>query len=99
METPGRLGIQSRHRQRRRIRLVGAALLLAVIVSFQFGLDEEMQELFGVGRPLPAVVFLLSVVIALGTQYGSWRCPRCRRYLGSALNPAFCSGCGVALRE
>lgn len=28
----------------------------------------------------------------------NWRCPACRRILGSEVNPRFCSKCGVALK-
>ena len=40
------------------------------------------------------VLAMGAVVFSLQT----WRCPACRRMLGTEMTPRFCSKCGIALR-
>jgi hypothetical protein len=47
------------------------------------------------------LVLALLLALVVGSSVlalQNWRCPACRRVLGSEANPRFCSKCGIALK-
>ncbi len=47
---------------------------------------------------LPALVWLILVVVVLVLSYINWRCPNCGALLGRRLSPSNCTNCGIPLQ-
>jgi hypothetical protein len=83
---------------RRRDRITAAPIVIFFGAVGVF-LAKKNQGLW-LGVPAEWVLTVLSV-LAIGAAILSlqnWRCPACRRMLGSEMSPRFCSKCGIALK-
>ena len=83
---------------RRRRQLI--SIVPTVLLAFLLGASDGRH-----GSTFAAIPQSYLLVIALAGLAGlvlfsfrNWRCPACDRYLGKAMNPSFCSRCGVPLR-
>jgi len=71
-----------------------------IILAFIALLSVESNPTGIFGLP-PNIVFGISFVLIISVLIFSlfnWRCPSCNQYLGKAMNPKFCSKCGIQLR-
>jgi fatty acid desaturase len=83
-------------RRRDRIRAAPVVIFFAALGVF---LARKNQGLW-LGVPAEWALTVL-FVLAIGSVIFSlrnWRCPACRRMLGSEMSPRFCSKCGIALK-
>lgn len=76
-----------------------SAVFAAVVVALGL-LTMAFSLLMSVPRPSWFVIaWSLMTFLLLGTEYATWRCPRCRAYMGRALHADRCRECRVWLRE
>ena len=54
------------------------------------------KSIMGIPLLPVSVVVVVSVLIF---SLWNWRCPSCNRYIGKAINPKFCSKCGIKLQQ
>jgi len=90
-----RAEFRARFRQTQRYQValivpVGGAVLVLV-------LGERFAADLGVLAVVLGIAFLL--LVAAGFSWLNWRCPACRKHLGTSLMPDECPGCGLALRR
>jgi rubrerythrin len=84
---------EARFRQTKRYQ-VAAAVPVAGAVLLVVGAERYAADL----GPMPVMLgaaFL--VLVAAGFSWRNWRCPACRTFLGTSLNPSRCPGCGLRL--
>jgi amino acid transporter len=70
-----------------------------IILAFigLLSVENNPTGIFGL-PPITVLVGAFAVIIAvLVFSFLNWRCPSCNKYLGKAINPKFCSKCGVQL--
>ena len=82
-------------RQTRQIIAIALALffvaLLAVIAA--------RPDLFGnYSKVSLTALQVLFVIVFISFTFFNWRCPSCRKYLGSDINKRVCKRCGARLR-
>lgn len=80
---------------RRRKQIILAIPLIAVIVLLvsSEGKDSVLGMPLTVAGPGAVIVILAGLAFSLY----NWRCPACKKYLGKAISPKFCAGCGEEL--
>ncbi len=90
-----RLKQEFQARRTRQVIAVAAAIALIVLVAVLF----RRPDLFG-GLSKGTIVKVQIVVIILFVNFTSynWRCPSCRRFLGSDIGRQTCKNCGIRLR-
>ena len=82
-------------RQTRQIIAIAAALFLVLL----FAVLYKRPDLFGnFSKDTLAVLQVLLVIVFLNFTAFNWRCPSCRRYLGSDINRRVCRRCGARLQ-
>ncbi len=82
-------------RCKRRNQFVLAIPLIAVIVILVMSEGEE--TVLGMDTAIVGPAAFVIVLAGLAYSLYNWRCPACKKYLGKAINPSFCSKCGVKL--
>ncbi len=85
-------------RRRRTRQLVVIVPVVAVLVFMTTRGEGESIALAGLPEAVVGVTALVIILAVLAFSISNWRCPSCNRYLGKAINPAFCSRCGAQLR-
>ena len=83
---------------RRRKQLMVSVPLIILVVLFATVNEKTGLVLGTIPISIFTPIFVVAVVGALIFSFKNWRCPACKRYLGKAFNPSFCSKCGVGLR-
>ncbi len=83
---------------RRRRQLI--SIVPTVLLAFFLGATDGRRGATFAGVPQSYVLCAALAGIAglVLFSFRNWRCPACDRYLGRAMNPSFCSRCGVPLR-
>ena len=83
---------------RRRDRLTAAPVVI-FFGSLGLFLAQNTQGTW-LGVPAEWVLIALFVLAIAATIFSlqNWRCPACRRMLGTEMSPRFCSKCGIALK-
>jgi hypothetical protein len=88
-----RAELEARFRQTKRYQVAAAVpvagALLLLVAAERYAAD------LGTGPVTLGAAFL--VLVAAGFSWWNWRCPACRRFLGTRLNPDRCPGCGLPL--
>lgn len=90
--------IKTEFATRRRRQILTAVPSLAVLVALALQGDSG-ATLLGLGPDVWPFVAAAVIVGAVAFSLVNWRCPACHKYLGKSINPAFCSKCGVPLRD
>jgi hypothetical protein len=82
-------------RQSRQFLAIGLALFILILLTLVY----KRPDVFGeISRN---TVFGAQIIVIAGfVGYSSlnWRCPACKKYLGSNINRYFCKECGTKLR-
>ena len=84
-----------RLRKSRQFVAIATALLLTIFLA----LLHNRPDLFG-QLPKKTILGLQLIVIAafIGFSSSNWRCPACKKYLGTDINRHICGKCGTRLR-
>jgi len=83
---------------RRRRQILLAVPLVATMLAFIVGTEEQAETIFGFPLAVAAPIFFAFIVGALIFSFKNWRCPACDKYLGKVWSPRHCHSCGVALQ-
>lgn len=83
---------------RRKRQIILAVPLIAGMLAVIFSNATDREDILGIPLEIWAAGMLVVVLGGLLFSYLNWRCPSCDRYLGRAINPRFCTDCGVELR-
>ncbi len=82
-------------RQSRQFLAVAVALLLLLFLA----LLDKRQDLFGeLSKDTVLAAEIVVFASFIGFSAFNWRCPTCKRYLGSNINRRICRKCGTRLR-
>jgi hypothetical protein len=82
-------------RQTRQIIAIAAALFLVLLFAALY----KRPDLFGnFSKDALAALQTLLVIAFLNFTAFNWRCPSCRKYLGSDINRRVCKRCGARLQ-
>ncbi len=76
--------------------IIISPLLIGLILTLFYLIDQAEKK--GEGSLLLIVLAGVGLLVAFAFSFKNWRCPSCQKYLGKAMNPRFCSKCGVALK-
>ena len=96
MNRPGAEIIEEFKKKRTRQIMAVGPIILAFIALLS--VESNPTGIFGLP---PNIVLGLSFALIISVLIFSlfnWRCPSCNKYLGKAMNPKFCSRCGIQLR-
>ena len=96
MNRPGAEIIEEFKKKRTRQIMAVGPIILAFIALLS--VESNPTGIFGLP---PNIVLGLSFALIISVLIFSlfnWRCPSCNKYLGQAMNPKFCSRCGIQLR-
>lgn len=81
-------------RQSRQFMAIGVALVLLLLSALVY----TRSDVFGM---VPKTIIFLSQLIVIVAFIGfsglNWRCPACKKYLGSDIRRRVCKSCGVRL--
>lgn len=80
---------------KRRARHIAGTVVIGALMLFAAVLPGALSEPFGSKGPM--LLFILLAIAVIQGLY-DWCCPACGRSLGRAMNPRFCSRCGVPLQ-
>jgi hypothetical protein len=81
----------------RRRQIIMVIPLLGFFIAVGLLTDRKTGLLLGVPRAVTLPAFFLVLGAAILFSLRNWRCPACKKYLGSGRH-RFCSNCGVALK-
>jgi len=85
-------------RRRRTRQFIVIVPMVAVLFFMTTRGEGESISFAGLPEAVVGAAALAIILAALVFSIYNWRCPACNRYLGKAINPAFCSKCGAQLR-
>jgi len=83
-----------KRKQARQIMAVGPFVL--AFIAF-LSAEHSSTGIFGLPRSIVLGIAFALIISVLIFSFLNWRCPSCNKYLGKAINPKFCSKCGVQL--
>ncbi len=83
-------------RRRRQLIAIVPTVLFALLMASRDG--RHGSHLGSIPPSFALVTALAGVAAIVWFSFRNWRCPSCDGYLGRAINPSFCSRCGIALR-
>jgi hypothetical protein len=83
-------------RRRRQLIAIVPTVLFALLLGASDG--RHGSHLAGIPQSFALFTALAGVAGIVWFSFRNWRCPSCDRYLGRAINPSFCSRCGIPLR-
>ena len=89
--------IKTEFAARKRNQIMVSIPLIAMVLLLVFSGENPNQAILGIPMSILGPAFLVIFVGGVGFSLYNWRCPACTKYLGKAINPKFCSKCGVAL--
>lgn len=82
-------------RQTRQIIAIAAALFFVLLIAVLY----KRPDLFGnFSQYSLAVLQVMLIIVFFNFTAFNWRCPSCRKYLGSNINKRVCRRCGVRLQ-
>jgi SNF family Na+-dependent transporter len=82
-------------RQTRQIVAIAAALFLVLLLAALY----KRPDLFGnFSQYSLSVLQAMLIIVFVNFTAFNWRCPSCRKYLGSNINRRVCRRCGARLR-
>jgi hypothetical protein len=97
MQTNDEIKIKQEFRvlQNRQIMAIAAALFMVLLAAVLYKRPDILGELSG-----QTLFGLQAIVIAafVGYTAHNWRCPSCRKYLGSNVHRQRCGSCGARLQ-
>jgi hypothetical protein len=82
---------------RKRQLLATIPIVLAFIILIGLGDNPEANIAGLPSNVLQGVAFVIIVGVLIFSFF-NWRCPSCKKYLGKAFNPKFCTKCGAQLQ-
>jgi hypothetical protein len=75
------------------------AIAVTLVLILLFSLLNKRPDLFGElskNSTFAAQVIVIAAFIGFSSQ--NWRCPSCKKYMGSDINRRICKHCGTRLR-
>jgi membrane protein YdbS with pleckstrin-like domain len=82
-------------RQGRQLLAIAIALFLVLLLAVAY----KRQDLFGeYSKNTIFSAQLVVIVLFIGFTAINWRCPSCRKYLGTDINKRICKHCKTRLR-
>jgi hypothetical protein len=85
----------AKRRRRQFVVAIPAVAVFVVLASAERGGGKTLLGPAAVVVPM-AIALIVGI---LAFSLTNWRCPACRKYLGKAISPRFCTSCGVQLQE
>ena len=79
----------------RQIMAVGPIILAFIGL---LSVENNPTGIFGLAPSTIMVAAFAVIISVLVFSFLNWRCPSCNKYVGKAINPKFCSKCGVQLK-
>lgn len=79
-------------KRKRQIMAVGPIILAFIAIM---SVENNPTGIFGLAPRTIMLAAFVVIISVLVFSFTNWRCPSCNRYLGKAINPKFCSKCGV----
>jgi hypothetical protein len=83
-----------KRKRTRQIMAVGPFVLAFIAL---LSVEHSSSGIFGLPRNIVLGIAFALIISVLIFSFLNWRCPSCNKYLGKAINPKFCSKCGVQL--
>jgi hypothetical protein len=83
-----------KRKRTRQILAVGPFVLAFIAL---LSVEHNSTGIFGLPRNIVLGIAFALIISILIFSFVNWRCPSCNKYLGKAINPKFCSKCGVQL--
>ena len=83
--------------KRKRARQIMAVAPFVLAFIALLSVEHYSSSIFGLPRNIVLGIAFALVISVLIFSFLNWRCPSCNKYLGKAINPKFCSKCGVQL--
>jgi hypothetical protein len=82
-------------RQSRQFLAIAATLFLLLFLALLY----KRPDLFGeFSKDTIFTVQIMLIVAFIGFSAFNWRCPACKKYLGTNINRRICKQCGTRLR-
>jgi hypothetical protein len=83
---------------RRRDPITAAPVVIFFGSLVSFLANKDPVRWFGVPAEYALIALFVLAMGAVVFSLHTWRCPACRRMLGTEMTPRFCSKCGIALK-
>ena len=83
--------------KRKRARQIMAVAPFVLAFIALLSVEHNSSSIFGLPRNIVLGIAFALIISILIFSFVNWRCPSCNKYLGKAINPKFCSKCGVQL--
>jgi hypothetical protein len=83
-----------KRKRTRQILAVGPFVLAFIAL---LSVEHNSTGIFGLPRNIVLGIAFALIISILIFSFVNWRCPSCNKYLGKAINPKFCSKCGLQL--
>jgi hypothetical protein len=83
--------------KRKRARQIMAVAPFVLAFIALLSVEHNSTGIFGLPRNIVVGIAFALIISVLIFSFLNWRCPSCNKYLGKAINPKFCSKCGVQL--
>jgi hypothetical protein len=93
---PNRSGaeIQAAFKKKRTRQIMAVGPIILAFIGLM-SVENNPTGIFGLAPSTILVAAFAVIISVLVFSFLNWRCPSCDRYLGKAINPKFCSKCGV----
>lgn len=83
---------------RKLAQIIAISVTLALFVMIAFGMNHGLFGDMFSGATLASVQILLALAFINFTVF-NWRCPSCKKFLGSGIVQDLCRNCGAKFKE